>query len=143
MPKNWADMSSNERQESLFQSWLAPQGVKFLNAKAEKSYQERVTRLKDVIQMKKMPDRVPIVPMTGFFPAFNAGLTPKDVMYDYSKIPPAWKKYVSDLQPRRPWWSYGGSAGQVLRYSGLQALFLARATAWQPAIPIRPSKANI
>jgi hypothetical protein len=99
LDKNWADMTPDERQESLFQSWLSPQGVKFSSAKSEKAYKDRVTRLKTAIQMKKLPDRVPIVPMTGFFPSYNAGLTPKDVMYDYSKIPPAWKKYVTDYNP--------------------------------------------
>jgi Uroporphyrinogen decarboxylase (URO-D) len=99
LEKNWADMTSDERQESLFQSWLSPQGVKFADGKAEKAYKERVTRLKDAVQLKEIPDRVPIVPMTGFFPSFNAGFSPKDVMYDYSKIPIAWKKYVMDFKP--------------------------------------------
>ncbi len=99
MDKNWAEMTSNERQESLFQSWLSPQGVKFADAGSEKAYRDRVARLKNAVRMDKLPDRVPIVPMTGFFPAFNAGLTPQDVMYDYAKIPPAWKKYVMDYSP--------------------------------------------
>ena len=109
MEKTWDLMSADERQEAMFQSWLSPQGVKFVNAQAEKSYKARVTRLKDVIQLKKLPDRVPVVPMTGFFPAFYSGMTPYDVMYDYSKISPAFKKYVMDFEPD----AHGGAATVV------------------------------
>jgi hypothetical protein len=90
-------MTPDERQESLFASWSSPQGVKFGSPQAEKAYKGRVTRFKDAIQMKKLPDRVPIMPMVGFFPAFYSGLTPGDVMDDYHKIPAAWKKYVLDF----------------------------------------------
>jgi hypothetical protein len=97
--KNAADKSIDEKQEAMFQSWLSPQGVKFKSAAAEMAYKGRVTRLKDAVQLRKTPDRVPVVPMTGFYPAFHAGLTPHDVMYDYNKIPIAWRKYVEDFEP--------------------------------------------
>ena len=109
MEKKWEDMSADERQETLFQSWLSPQGLKFVNAEAEKAYKARVTRLKDAVQLKKLPDQVPVVPMTGFFPAFYSGMTPYDVMYDYNKISPAWKKYVMDFEPD----AHGGAATAV------------------------------
>jgi hypothetical protein len=63
-------MSADEKQEALFQSWLSPQGLKFVDARAEKGYKERVTRVKDAVQLKKLPDRVPVIPMTGFYPAY-------------------------------------------------------------------------
>lgn len=99
MVKKWEEMSADERQEELFNRWLSPQGVNFVNAEAEKNYKERVTRIKDAIQMKKLPDRVPIFPIVGFFPAYYSGLTPYDVMYDYEKRNSAYKKYVLDFQP--------------------------------------------
>jgi hypothetical protein len=99
LEKKWLDMSADEKQEALFQSWLSPQGIKFVDAKAEKAYKERVTRVKDAVQLKKLPDRVPVLPMTGFYPAYYSGLTPYDVMYDYNKIPPAWRKYCADFEP--------------------------------------------
>jgi hypothetical protein len=99
LEKKWKEMSPDEKQEALFQSWLSPQGLKLKDVQAEQGYKARVTRVKDAVQLKKLPDRIPVIPMTGFYPAFYAGLTPYDVMYDYNKIPPAWRKYVTDFEP--------------------------------------------
>jgi uroporphyrinogen-III decarboxylase len=68
-----------------------------------------VTRLKDAIQLKKKPDRIPVVPMTGFFPAYYSGMAPYDVMYDYEKMTKAWKKYIYDFAPD----AHGGAATAV------------------------------
>jgi hypothetical protein len=109
MPEKWKELSADEKQESLFQSWLSPPGITFLSPEAEKGYKARVTRIKEAIQLKKKPDRVPVIPMTGFFPAFYAGMTPYDVMYDYDKMLTAWKKYVLDFEPD----AHGGAATAV------------------------------
>ncbi len=99
MEKKWEELSRDEKQEEMFKKWLSPQGVKFISPEAERSYKERVTRIKDAIQLKKMPDRVPVFPVVGFFPTFNFGVTPKEAMYDYDKLYAAWKKYVLEFQP--------------------------------------------
>ena len=99
-------MSANEKREELFKRWLSPEGVKFVDEKAEKAYKERVTRIKDAIEMKK-PDRVPVFPIIGFFPAYYVGLTPYDMMYDYEKLTFAFKKYVLDFEPD----AHGGAIG--------------------------------
>ena len=103
------ELTSDQKQEALFQSWLSPQGIQFTSPDAEKAYKARVTRIKDAVQLKKLPDRVPVIPMTGFFPAYAAGLTPYDVMYDYTKMLSAWKKFVTDFEPD----AHGGAAGSV------------------------------
>jgi uroporphyrinogen-III decarboxylase len=99
MEKKWAEMSPEEKQEARFQKWLSPEGVKFASRQAEKAYKERATRIKDAIQMKKKPDRVPVLLIPSFAPAFYSGLTPRDVMYDYEKANNAWKKFYIDFQP--------------------------------------------
>ena len=99
MEKKWEELSPDEKREALFDSWLSPPGVEFASPQAEKSYKERVTRIKDAVQLKKSPDRVPVFPFTGFFPAFYAGITPEEAMYDYDKHYAAWKKYVLDFEP--------------------------------------------
>ncbi len=104
MEKKWEEMSSNEKQETLFQRWLSPkdpQGndIKFQSPEAAKLYKERATRIKDALQLKKLPDRVPVFLMPSFAPAYYSGLTPRDVMYNYDKIAPAWKKFYMDFQP--------------------------------------------
>jgi len=99
MEKKWEEMSSDEKQEELFQRWISPEGVEFASPEAEKLYKERATRIKDAIQMKKLPDRVPVFLIPSFAPAYYSGLTPHDVMYNYDKIMPAWQKFYMDFQP--------------------------------------------
>ena len=60
MEKKWEEMTSDERQEALFQKWISPEGATFASPEAEKSYKEKATRIKDAVQMKKLPDRGPI-----------------------------------------------------------------------------------
>ena len=99
MAKQWEDMSSDEKQEELFSRWLSPPDIKFASPQAEKLYKERATRIKDAIQLKKKPDRVPVLLIPSFAPAFYSGLTPREVMYDYEKANNAWKKFYLDIQP--------------------------------------------
>jgi hypothetical protein len=104
MAKEWAEMTSEEKQEALFAQWMAPKdpegnGLKFQSPQAEKDYKDRITRIKDAIQMKKLPDRVPVFVAPSFFPVYYAGITPYDAMYDYEKCAMAFKKFVLDFAP--------------------------------------------
>jgi len=99
MEKEWEELTPDEKQEELFERWISPEGVEFTSPEAEKLYKERVTRLKDAIQLKKLPDRVPVLPVISFFPAYYAGMTPQDMMYDYDKLAMAFKKFILDFEP--------------------------------------------
>ncbi|MFC2069679.1 uroporphyrinogen decarboxylase family protein [Chloroflexota bacterium] len=99
MEKNWQDMSADEKREDLIQKWLSPEGTEYASPEAEKLYKERVNRFLDAIRLEKEPDRVPVFPIFGFFPAFYAGYTPQDVMYDYDKLLEAWRKCHVELEP--------------------------------------------
>jgi len=90
---------AEERQERMLALWAEGQNIQFVNEEAKRAYKERAIRLKDAIQLKKVPDRVPVCPLTGLFPAYYAGLTIKDAMYDYERTAAAWQKYVLDFQP--------------------------------------------
>jgi len=92
-------LTPDEKLEELFKRWHSPQGVEFVNPETEKNYKERVTRIRDAIELKKVPDRVPVVLTVGFFPAYYSGITPKEAMYDYDKLFAAWKKAVLDFEP--------------------------------------------
>ncbi|MBE3588610.1 MAG: hypothetical protein IMW93_08675 [Thermoanaerobacteraceae bacterium] len=92
-------MSLGEKQDRMFELWLSGNGIEFAGQEAERSYRERVARIIDAIQLKKVPDRVPVCPFTGLFPAYYAGITVQDLMYDYDKAAAAWKKYVFDFEP--------------------------------------------
>ena len=80
MAKQWAEMSSDEKQEEMFNRWLSPKDpegndFKFPTPEAEKAFKERITRIKDAIQMKKLPDRVPVLLIPSFAPAYYSGLS--------------------------------------------------------------------
>jgi hypothetical protein len=92
---NWSTMTWQERREERFKKWLAPPGVKFPTAAAEKKYKTRVTRNIKAMKME-IPDRVPVHITGGSLVAYNAGYTLHDVLYDYSKIKPAWLKWLKD-----------------------------------------------
>ncbi len=99
MEKKWEAMTPDEKQEANLAKWTSGEGVEFISPEAKQAFQERATRLKDAIQIKKTPDRVPIFTIHGYYPAVYAGFTPRDVMYDYEKCAAAWKKYVLDFAP--------------------------------------------
>ena len=93
--KNWADMTWQEKREVRFQRWLSPD-VKFRSKEAEKLYKERATRFIKAIKLEE-PDRVPCMLPSGFFPAYYAGYTLKDVMYDYEKLKKAYLKFIDEF----------------------------------------------
>jgi hypothetical protein len=99
MLDNWSELNAAQRQEAMFQKWLSPPNAKFVSPAAEKAYKERVTRIKDAVQLKKRPDRTPVFPIVGFFPGAYSGMTPRQAMYDYDKLYAAWKKYILDFAP--------------------------------------------
>jgi uroporphyrinogen-III decarboxylase len=104
MAKQWEEMSPEEKQEELFNRWLAPKDpegkdLKFQSPQTEKAYKDRVTRIKDAIQMKKSPDRVPVFLLPSFFPFYYGGITPREAMYDYEKLAAASKKFLLDFEP--------------------------------------------
>ena len=105
MDVKWTELLPEEKLEKMFESWLSQQRIDFINPEAEKAYQDRVIRIKDVTQLK-VPDRVPIYANIGFFPAYYAGISPEEAMYDYDKLITAWRDHVLDLQPD----VHGGSA---------------------------------
>ena len=99
MEENWQKLSSEEKMERRLAAWLSPQDVQFATPEAEAAYKARVGRLIDAIQLKKTPDRVPVYPHVGFYPANYAGFTAQDVMYDADKAAKAWTKCVLDFEP--------------------------------------------
>ena len=84
-------------QENL-EKWCSGEGIAFINNEAKESYKARAKRVADVIQLK-IPDRVPVVPSFGMFPALDNGYTCEDVMFDYDKAYDAWIKTLKEFEP--------------------------------------------
>ena len=95
MAKQWSEMTWQERREERFKKWLSTEGIKFSSPEAAKKYKVRCTRMIKAIKME-IPDRVPVHIAGNSMIAYNAGYTLKDVLYDYSKIKPAWAKWLKD-----------------------------------------------
>ena len=93
--KNWSEMTWQERREERLKKWLSPQDVKWGSLEAAKKYKDRATRMMKAIKLE-IPDRVPLHITGGSMVAYNAGFTLEDVIYDCSKIKPAWIKFLED-----------------------------------------------
>src|SRR4030042_1002463 len=93
--ENWQTLTWQEKREERFKRWLSP-NIKFRNREAEKLYKERTTRFIKAIKLEE-PDRVPCMLPSGFFPAYYAGYTLKDVMYDYEKLKKAYLKFIAEF----------------------------------------------
>ena len=102
-------------QETL-DRWCAAEGIEFVSPEAGEAYRARARRIADAIQLN-IPDRVPIVPSFGMFPAIDNGFTCEEVMFDYDKAHRAWMKTLADFQPDH----FGGS-GYAFSGPTLEAL---------------------
>ena len=101
MKARWIDLSeaAAEKQDRQFDTWLAAENVEFADEAAKAAYQDRVCMIRDAIQMKTIPRRVPVCPVAGSFPIEYAGISWHDAMYDYEKLARAWKTYHEDFEP--------------------------------------------
>jgi hypothetical protein len=104
MEKKWEEMTADEKQEAQFQKLLRPKDhegndLKFQSIEAEAAYKASITRIKDAIQLKKTPDRVPVTLLPSMFPFIHAGMTVQEAMYDYDKCVAAFKKFILEFKP--------------------------------------------
>lgn len=101
MKERWIEVEdfSGKRQEEQFSTWLKGAGIDFESPEAEERYRERVTLIKDAIQLRKIPKRIPVCPSAGFFPISYGGSTHFDVMYNVDELILIWEKYCNDFNP--------------------------------------------
>jgi hypothetical protein len=96
-PENWNELSLKEKQAARLKAWAEPQ-MEFASPEAAQAFKQRAQMVADVIQLKK-PERIPVIPWWGVYPAHYAGVTVQEVMYDYEKLGAAWKKFNADFLP--------------------------------------------
>jgi uroporphyrinogen-III decarboxylase len=101
MKKRWMDASpdAEKKQEERFQIWLSGGNIPFKSPEDKAAYKERVTLIKDAIQLKRVPRRILICPSVGHFPIEYAGISWYEAMYDYDKLAHAWEKFHDDFAP--------------------------------------------
>jgi hypothetical protein len=111
-------LSPDEKLEALWQGKLSPKDpegnpLPFQSSEAEKAYKDRILRFKDAIQMKKLPDRVPVTIFPSMFPWINAGMTVQDAMYDYGKCAEVFQNFVLEFEPDVHWGAYAPGPGKL------------------------------
>jgi hypothetical protein len=111
-------LSPDEKLEALWQGKLSPKDpegnpLPFQSSESEKAYKDRILRFKDAIQMKKLPDRVPVTIFPSMFPWINAGMTVEDAMYDYGKCAQVFQNFVLEYEPDVHWGAYAPGSGKM------------------------------
>lgn len=99
MEKKWKDMPAAEKREQRFQTWSAAEGVQFESPQAEVSYRSAVTRFRDVLDRRKVPDRVPVLLLGTFLSPQLYGVTPYEAMYEPEKLVSASLRFHRDYFP--------------------------------------------
>ena len=110
-------LTPDEKLEALWQGRLSPKdpqgnALQFQSPEAEKAYKARILRFKDAIEMKKLPDRVPVTVFPSMFPWTYAGMTVQEAMYDYTKCAAAFKKFILDFEPDVQWLAVAPGPGK-------------------------------
>lgn len=82
-PDNWKDLTPNERLLKRLDHMVSARGINFIDEEAESAYKERATLIRDAVELKKIPARIPVFPSHGEYPFRHAGLTPYEMYYDH------------------------------------------------------------
>lgn len=83
--KSWPELTPDEKLQKRIDAWLAAPGIEFASPQAEADYKARLNRFVDAVTLRKVPDRVPVMPNLGGFAQHYYGYTEKDMMYDPDK----------------------------------------------------------
>ena len=83
--KSWQELTPDEKLQRRIDAWLATP-IDFVSAQAEADYKARANRFLDAATLRKIPDRVPVMPGLGSFVQHYYGYTQKDMMYDPNKV---------------------------------------------------------
>jgi len=99
-PENWDELTPEEKRTLRLDAWVRGDGIKFDNSEAEAKYNERATLLRDAVELKKPPARVPIADMGGGYALRRVGIPQKAAMYDrWEEAAQAMIKYHMDFEP--------------------------------------------
>lgn len=99
--------------------WLQGNGITFESPEGEEAYRERTQIIKDAVQLKTTPSRVPIAVTPGVFALQCTGRTPYDGHYSYDKLADSWKKFYTEFGPdyyRPPTYFAPGKVMEILDY---------------------------
>ncbi len=110
-------MSADEKQEAQFQKLLTPKdaqgnNIRFQSPEAEANYKASLSRIKDAVQLKKIPDRIPVALFPNMYGFTYGGMTVQDAMYDYDRCVAGYKKFILDFKPDTHMGAAGAGPGK-------------------------------
>jgi hypothetical protein len=89
---DWADLSAEQKRQQRYNWFMHPEGLRFINAEAEKAYHARAQRLMDVYSVRE-PDRVPVSLYYGSLPFSTMGVEYREGIYDFEKTAQVYKQF--------------------------------------------------
>ena len=107
----------DKRQDAMLEMWASGDGIEFAGPEAKTAYQYRAGLIKDAVQLKKTPDRVPITPICTFVPTSLAGIGGKQAMNDPDVLGKAAAEYMTKYDP-----DAAGATPMVMYAPGLEVL---------------------
>ena len=98
LPENWTESTSDEKYDFFKQSLLSTEDKEFDSAEIAETYQRRVKRWYDVVEIRE-PDRVPSTMLMEGYLAKHSGFSQADYFYRPEEIAKAAVKFHQDFQP--------------------------------------------
>lgn len=90
--QNWGKLTPEQKRQCKLENNFGSEGIKFINAAAEKAYATRAKRLIDTYNIQE-PDRVPVSLPVGNLPYQLYGVNTHDTMYNYDKAVEACNRF--------------------------------------------------
>ncbi len=95
-PDNWNELTWQQKRQLRLESWINPPDVEWVSKEAEAGFKARATRLARASSLE-IPDRVPCAVPAGWLPAYTAGITLKEAMYNPERMKWAWLKFLDEF----------------------------------------------
>jgi hypothetical protein len=98
-PDNWKELTPREKLAKRLDHFVEGPDIQFVSPDAEVTYKERATRVRDALELKKTPDRVPVQIFVTDYVVKRAGFTAKDAMYTPEKLVEPLLAFQLEFQP--------------------------------------------
>lgn len=85
-PENWKELTPREKLAKRMDAFVEGKGIQFVSPEAEAAYKERATLIRDALELKKEPARVPVLAGVSDYAVNRAGFTARDGMYEPEKL---------------------------------------------------------
>jgi hypothetical protein len=122
-PENWDQLTPEEKRSKRLEAWAAGDHIEFTTPENKQIYQYRANLIKDAVELKKAPDRVPITGLQGSYIFSRAGVKQKDTLYDnWDKAADAFVDFHAEFEPdsSSPLFFMAGSAMEILDQTNLK-----------------------